>query len=188
MPSLFGKTHLYRYDIQGGAKSHYLVFVHLPSLHTHLKQFYQLSLLPSNDYEQTTIECLMNHNSLTRDCLDYLFQRLQIRDISLINCFVLTYFNKMNKQSYWLDPNLSMRQQIPKSELKPNLTFTMLLYPPAPYTITDEKTRLILYQQLFCNFISSIYNIPGNLLETLCAYFLRGKKRDKREDHSQRFE
>jgi len=27
---------------------------------------------------------------------------------------------------------------------------------------------------LFCNFISSIYLIPTNLLETLSAYFLRG--------------
>lgn len=141
MPSLFGKSHLYRYDIQGGAKSHYLVFVHLPSFHTHLKQFYHLSLLPLNDHEQGTIECLMNYNSLARDCLNYLFQRLQIRDQSITNSFGLTYFNKINKQSYWLDPNLSMRQQIPKSEVKPNLTFTMLLYPPTPYTITDEKAR-----------------------------------------------
>jgi hypothetical protein len=141
MPSLFGKSHLYRYDIQGGAKSHYLVFVHLPCLQRHLKQFYHLSLLPLNDYEQQTIECLMNYNSLTRDCIHYLFQRLQIRDSQLFNCFGLTYFNKINQQSYWLDPDVSMRQQIPKSELKPNLTFTILLYPPVPYTITDEKTR-----------------------------------------------
>jgi hypothetical protein len=34
-----------------------------------------------------------------------------------------------------------MRQQIPKSEIKPNLTFTILLYPPVPYVITDEKAR-----------------------------------------------
>jgi hypothetical protein len=141
MPSLFGKTHLYRYDIQGGSKSHYLVFVHLPSLQIHLKQFYHLSLLPLNDYEQPTIECLMDHNSLTRDCIHYLLQRLQIRDQQISNCFGLTYFNKINKQSYWLDPDISMRQQIPKSEIKPNLTFTILLYPPVPYVITDEKAR-----------------------------------------------
>ncbi|CAF4547392.1 unnamed protein product, partial [Rotaria sp. Silwood1] len=174
MPSIFGKSHLYRYDIQGGAKSHYLVFVHLPCLQTHLKHLYHLSILPFNEYEQQTIECLMNYNSLTRDCINYLLQRLHIRDDKISNCFGLSYFNKINKQSYWLDPNVSMRQQIPKSELKPNLTFTMLLYPPVPYTITDEKARLILYQQIFCNFISSIYIIPTNLIETLSAYFLRG--------------
>ncbi|CAF4022120.1 unnamed protein product, partial [Rotaria magnacalcarata] len=50
---------------------------------------------------------------------------------------------------------------------------TMLLYPPVPYAITDEKARLILYQQLFCNFISSMYTISGSLVETLSAYFLR---------------
>lgn len=141
MPSLFGKSHLYRYDIQGGAKSHYLVFVHLPSIYIHLKQFYHLSLLPLNDHEHQTIECLMNYNSLARDCLHYLFQRLQIRDISMMNRFGLTYFNKINKQSFWLDPDLSMRQQLPKSETKPNLTFTILLYPPAPYAISDEKAK-----------------------------------------------
>ncbi|CAF2099509.1 unnamed protein product [Rotaria magnacalcarata] len=173
MPSIFGKSHLYRYDIQGGAKSHYLVFVHLPCLQTHLKHLYQLSLLPFNDYEQQTIECLMNHNSLTCDCISYLLQRLHIRDGAISNCFALSYYNKSNNQSYWLDPNISMRQQIPKSELKPNLTFTMLLYPPVPYAITDEKARLILYQQLFCNFISSMYTISGSLVETLSAYFLR---------------
>ncbi|UJR08722.1 hypothetical protein I4U23_012979 [Adineta vaga] len=174
MPSLFGKSHLYRYDIQGGAKSHYLVFVHLPCLSTHLKHLYQLSLIPFNEYEQETIECLMNYNSLTNDCIHYLFQRLHIRDEKLSNCFALSYFNKINNQSYWLDPNLSMKQQIPKSETKPNLTFTMLLYPPVPYGITDEKARRIFYQQLFCNFISSMYTIPKNLIETLAAYFLRG--------------
>ncbi|CAF3192546.1 unnamed protein product [Rotaria socialis] len=173
MPSIFGKSHLYRYDIQGGAKSHYLVFVHLPCLQTHLKHLYQLSLLPFNDYEQQTIECLMNHNSLTRDCINYLLQRLHIRDGAISNCFALSYYNKSNNQSYWLDPNISMRQQVPKSELKPNLTFTMLLYPPVPYAITDEKARLILYQQIFCNFISSMYTISGSLVETLSAYFLR---------------
>ena len=141
MPSLFGKNHLYRYDIQGGAKSHYLVFVHLPCLQVHLKQLYHLSLFPSNDYDQETIECLMNYNSLTSDCINYLFQRLQIRDKQIYHCFGLTYFNKINKQSYWLDPNLSMKQQIPKTEIKPNLTFTFLLYPSIPYTITDEKAR-----------------------------------------------
>ena len=141
MPSLFGKTHLYRYDIQGGAKSHYLVFVHLPCLQIHIKQLYNLSLLPFNDYEQQTIECLMNYNSLTRDCINYLLQRLQIRDNNILNCFGLNYFNKLNNQSYWLDPNISMKQQIPKTETKPNLTFTILLYPPVSYTITDEKAR-----------------------------------------------
>jgi len=43
-----------------------------------------------------------------------------------------------------------------------------------PYAITDEKARLILYQQLFCNFISSIYSISTHLIGTLSAYFLRG--------------
>ncbi|CAF3596914.1 unnamed protein product [Adineta steineri] len=174
MPSLFGKSHLYRYDIQGGAKSHYLVFVHLPCLQTHLKHLYHLSLLPFNDYEQETIECLMNYNSLTIDCINYLLQRLHIRDEKLSNCFALSYFNKINNQSYWLDPDISMRQQLPKSELKPNLTFTILLYPPVPYAITDEKARRILYQQIFCNFISSMYPVPTNLIETLSAYFLQG--------------
>ncbi|CAF3865424.1 unnamed protein product [Rotaria sordida] len=174
MPSIFGKSHLYRYDIQGGAKSHYLVFVHLPCLQTHLKHLYHLSLLPFIEYEQQTIECLMNYNSLTRDCINYILQRLHIHDRTISNCFGLSYFNKINKQCYWLDPDISMKQQIPKSELKPNLTFTILLYPPVPYAITDEKARLILYQQIFCNFISSIYTIPINLVETLSAYFLRG--------------
>lgn len=141
MPSLFGKTHLYRYDIQGGGKSHYLVFVHLPCLQIHLKHLYHLSLLPFNEYEQQTIECLMDYNSLTRDCISYLFQRLHIKDKTMIHCFALSYFNKINNQSYWLDPDISMRQQIPKSEIKPNLTFTILLYPPVPYTIIDEKAR-----------------------------------------------
>jgi len=141
MPSLFGKSHLYRYDIQGGAKSHYLVFVHLPCLQTNLKHLYHLSLLPFNEYEQETIECLMNYNSLTRDCINYLLQRLQIRDEKISNCFALSYFNKTNNQSYWLDPDISMRQQIPKSELKPNLTFTILLYPSILCTIVDEKAR-----------------------------------------------
>jgi hypothetical protein len=173
MPSLFGKSHLYRYDIQGGAKSHYLVFVHLPCLQTHLKHLYNLSLLPINDYEQQTIECLMNYSSLTRDCINYLFQRLQIRNENILHCFGLSYFNKINNQSYWLDPDVPMKQQIPKSEIKPNLTFTFLVYPSIPYALTDEKARLILYQQLFCNFMSSIYTIPTNLIETLSAYFLR---------------
>jgi len=141
MPSLFGKSHLSRYDIQGGAKSHYLVFVHLPCLHTQLKQYFHLSLLPLNVYDQEIIECLMNYNSQTNDCLNYLFQRLQIRDKSIYHYFGLTYFNKINKQSYWLDPNLSMRQQIPKAEIKPNLTFTYLIYPAIPYSIQDEKAR-----------------------------------------------
>jgi hypothetical protein len=141
MPSLFGKSHLYRYDIQGGAKSHYLVFVHLPCLQANLKHLYHLSLLPFNEYEQETIECLMNYNSLTSDCINYLLQRLQIRDNQISNCFGLTYFNKINNQSYWLDPDISMKQQIPKAEIKPNLTFTILLYPPVSYAITDEKAR-----------------------------------------------
>lgn len=174
MPSLFGKSHLYRYDIQGGAKSHYLVFVHLPCLHTQLKQFSHLSLFPLNEYDQETIECLMNHNSLTTDCLNYLFQRLQIREKSLYPYFGLTYFNKTNNQCYWLDPDLPMRQQIPKAEIKPNLTFTFLICPTVPHAIQDDKARLILYQQLFCNFISSSYSIPKNVIEHVAAYFLAG--------------
>jgi hypothetical protein len=142
MPSLFGKSHLYRYDIQGGAKSHYLVFIHLPCLHTHFKHVYShLSLFPFNNYEQPILECLMNHQSLTRDCIDYIGQRLQIRDRTLLDCFALSYFNKNNQQSYWLDPQLSMRQQLPKSETKPNLTFTFLLYPSVPDESHDDKAR-----------------------------------------------
>jgi hypothetical protein len=142
MPSFFGKSHLYRYDIQGGAKSHYLVFVHLPCLHSQMKHLYShLSLLPFDDYEQPTLECLMNHHSLTRDCIVYLLQRLQIRDRTLTPCFALSYFDKTNKQSYWLDPDLSMKQQLPKGETKPNLTFSYLLYPSVPYAMTDDKAR-----------------------------------------------
>jgi hypothetical protein len=142
MPSFFGKSHLYRYEIQGGAKSHYLVFVHLPCLTTHVKHLYpHLSLLPVDDHEQTTIECLMTSHSLTRDCIDYLCQRLQIRDRQLLSCFALSYFNKSINQSYWLDPDLSLRQQLPKGESKPNLTFTILLYPIVPSMFNDDKAR-----------------------------------------------
>lgn len=176
MPSFFGKTHLYRYDIQGGAKSHYLVFVHLPSLSTHLKHLYSHLSLAADDSLPSTFECLMSSASCPKDCLEYLFQRLQIRDRNVFHCFALSYFNSAQQQSIWLDPDQPMKEQLVKGgEAKASLTLTYLLYPPTPHEIRDENARKILYQQLFCNFLSGIFPISG----TLVAHFLRGERTEK---------
>ena len=47
--------------------------------------------------------------------IDSNFSELYWLEASIYHYFGLTNYKKINKQTYWLDPNQSMRQQIPKA-------------------------------------------------------------------------
>ncbi|CAF1289011.1 unnamed protein product, partial [Didymodactylos carnosus] len=176
MPSLFGKSQLYKYDVTV-SKNHFLALVRLPDYYFRLPSNSSSSTtwpVFSRSQQQQTIECLMNHDSLAKDCINYIVQRLHIKDSSHVG---LRYYT--NGRYYWLDPDCQIKKQLSKDELKPIFNFSIMFYPIQPYSIVDEKARLLIYQQIYLNFISSLYTIPANQIDSIVACCLQSLFGDK---------
>uniref|UniRef100_A0AC34Q0T6 FERM domain-containing protein n=1 Tax=Panagrolaimus sp. JU765 TaxID=591449 RepID=A0AC34Q0T6_9BILA len=120
-------------------------------------------------------QCTLDSNSTSRDCLDYLRQKLNIKQIEIFGLKYQTKFNDSNNLIWkWIEPEKSLKKQLDKYSCQNrNVQLEILFYTPNIFALYDFSTRSLYYTLLKIDVLEGKFNFEIEDYVNLAALSLQ---------------
>uniref|UniRef100_A0A914YV08 protein-tyrosine-phosphatase n=1 Tax=Panagrolaimus superbus TaxID=310955 RepID=A0A914YV08_9BILA len=132
-------------------------------------------VLTINVGEYSLIQCTLNSESTSRDCLEYLRHKIDLRQREIFGIKYQVQTNDPDNRIWrFVEPDKPIKKQLDKFSCKPrHVQLSIIFYTPNVYSLIDSVARSLFYTLLKLDVISGKYTMEVEKYVNLAALSLQ---------------